>query len=159
MYERQGSSTGRREFPINMADIALRGTAVLFNIQLDALRGLWEMQARSAAALGAPDYSGLFRSGNGGMKKLIETTTDQLLNSVRQTNETMGEMQRQFSRLIEQRTNELSEDMRHGIEELSERTRQGLQQVASMAQKETEEVRRAGQTPEQEEQPQPDAGR
>jgi hypothetical protein len=102
MYESQGSNRmeGRNqsrqqgnesrragESAINIADIALRGTAVLFSIQLDAVRSLFEIQARSAAAFGVPDYSGLFRSTDGGATRLLAISTDQMLRSRRQIND------------------------------------------------------------------------
>ena len=130
------------ESAINMADIAFRGTAVLLSIQLDAVRSVFEMQARSAAAFGAPDYSGLFRSSDGGTKRLLAMGTHQFLSSARQANETISEMQRQFGRLIERRSQELSEEMRQSIEELSQRAREGLEQVKQMAEEGADEAER-----------------
>jgi hypothetical protein len=168
----QGNQSQRTgESAINMADIALRGTAVLFSIQLDAVRSLFEIQARSAAAFGVPDYSGLFRSTDGGASRLLAIGTDQMLSSARQANETISEMQRQFGRLIERRSQELSEEMRQSIEELNQRARESLEQVKQMVQEgadeaegyrqqgsqQTQQAGQRGEEGSQIEQPRPDA--
>src|SRR2546423_11355450 len=164
MYEGQssGRNAGRKnEYVVNLADIALRGTTVLWNIQFDAIRTLWEMQARNAAAFGIPDYSGVLRSADGSMKGLLATSTDQILSSVHLAGDTINEMQQQFSQLIQQRSQELSEEMRRRIEELSERSRQGLEQVQNMARQGAQEAQRAGARGEESpvEQPRPEGER
>jgi gas vesicle protein len=149
MYDTQDSGRNegqRNQTAINLADIALRGTTMLWNIQLDTLRTLWEMQAHNATAFGAPDYSGLFRSADGSIKRMVETGTSQILSSAHQASDTISEMQRQFGQLMERRSRALSEQMRQRMEEFSEQTRQSLEQVQNMARQGLEQV----------EQPRPD---
>jgi len=128
------------EHAVNLAEIAVRGTAVLFDIQTSALRSLLQLQARSVAAFGAPDYSDLLRYTDTGTKRLLSTGTEQVMNSVRQASDTITEVQRQFGRLVEQGTLQLTEDLRQGIQELSQRTQQGLQEVKNMAQESADEA-------------------
>src|SRR6185295_11419082 len=52
--QQQFSSGGHFQ---NIAEVALRGTALLFDLQLEAARNAWETQARGVAMLGAPDFS------------------------------------------------------------------------------------------------------
>src|SRR5215475_4678314 len=53
----RGIAGRRQDHTMNIAELAVRGTTMLFDIQMAALRSIWQMQARSAAALGAPDCS------------------------------------------------------------------------------------------------------
>jgi gas vesicle protein len=131
------------EHSVNFAELTLRGTAVMFDIQLSALRGLLQLQARSAAAFGAPDYSDLLRFTDSSAKRLLTTGTEQVLNSVRQASDTITEVQRQFARLVEQGTMQITEEVRQGIEELNQRTQEGLQEVKSLAQQGADEAERA----------------
>src|SRR6266498_2714141 len=89
------------EHSMNMTELALRGTAVLFDIQMSAVRSLWQMQARNCAAFGAPDYSDLLRFTDTGAKWLISTGVEQILTSARQASDAITEVQRQFGRLVE----------------------------------------------------------
>lgn len=139
----QGMRQRGGEHHVNMAEIALRGTALLFDIQMEAARNMMQMQARTATALGAPDYSDLFRMADDRAKRLFSTGAEQILNSARQANETVAEMQRQIGRLMEQQTVEITEEMRQGIEELGRHTQEGLQQVRQVIEQEAEEAQRA----------------
>lgn len=139
----QGTRQHAGEHHVNMAEIALRGTALLFDIQMEAARNMMQMQARTATVLGAPDYSDLFRMVDDRAKRLFSTSAEQILNSARQANETVAEMQRQIGRLMEQQTVELTEEMRQGIEQLGRHTQEGLQQVRQVVEQEAEELQRA----------------
>ena len=118
---------------MNIAELAIRGTSVMFDIQMSALRSIWHIQARSAAALGAPDCSDLVHFADTGTKRLISTIAEQLLTSAHQAREAITEMQTQFGRIVEQGTMQLTEEIRDGIEELSQRTQEGLQAVKEIA--------------------------
>ncbi|HVK56965.1 MAG TPA: hypothetical protein VM532_18290 [Burkholderiales bacterium] len=142
--EQQGRGQQQRqtEHTLNMAELALRGTGVLFDIQMAAVRSLWHLQTRSAAAFGAPDYSDLLRFTDVGAKRLLSTGAEQVLTSARQASDTITELQRQFGRLVEQGALQLTEEMRQGMEELNERTQQGLQEVKNLAQQGADEAER-----------------
>jgi hypothetical protein len=98
----QGSFGGGRLH--TMAEVALRGTALLWDLQMETARNLWRTQARTAAMLGIPDYSDLFKFGDERTRRLFTTSAEQVLNSARQARDTMVEMQRQIGRLAEQQT-------------------------------------------------------
>ncbi|HJU21900.1 MAG TPA: hypothetical protein VJ891_05275, partial [Casimicrobiaceae bacterium] len=44
----------------SMAEVAVRGTALLWDVQMETARNLWRTQARTAAMFGVPDCSQFF---------------------------------------------------------------------------------------------------
>jgi hypothetical protein len=128
----QGLQRGAEQ-TMNMAELAVRGTTLLLDIQMAALRNIWQLQARSAAALGVPDCSDLLRSTENGTHRLFSTSAEQILSSARQATGAISEMQAQFGRMIEQETQQLTEELQHGIEEVSQRTQESLQAVKEIA--------------------------
>jgi phasin protein len=123
-----------------MTEIALRGTALLWDLQADAARNLLETQARSATLLGAPDLTQMFHLGEGRTSGLFTTTIDQALSSLRQINETATEVQWQLARVAEQQTAGIAEHIQQGIEKLGRRSQQGLQEIRRIAQEEADEI-------------------
>jgi methyl-accepting chemotaxis protein len=128
---------------VNMMEITLRGTALLFDIQMEAARNLMHMQARSAAVFGAPDYSNLFQVGDERARRLFTTTTEQILSSTRQANETVAEVNRQVGQLMERQTAEITEEIEQGIQQLGRHTQEGLEQVRQVVQQGAQEMQRA----------------
>lgn len=148
--QRTGYTGSGNQAQINMAEIYLKGTALLFDIQLQAARNLLKIQMQTATMLGAPDYSHLLHVADERATQLFSMGTDQVVKSARKANETIVEMQRQIGRVVEQQAELASEQMRTGIEEIGRRTEEGLQQVREMAQKSGEELERTGQAMKQE---------
>lgn len=124
----------------SMAEVALRGTALLWDLQMETARNLWRTQARTAAMLGVPDCSALFQIGDDRARRLFTTSTEQMLSSARQARETVVEMQRQMGRLAEQQTIGLTEEVRDQIEQIGRHTEQGLQQIRDIAASEADHV-------------------
>jgi hypothetical protein len=124
----------------SMAEVALRGTALLWDLQMETARNVWRTQARTAAMLGIPDCSALFHVGDDRARRLFTTSTEQMLNSARQARDTVVEMQRQMGRLAEQQTIGLTEEVRDQIEQISRHTEQGLQQIREIAASEADHV-------------------
>lgn len=123
-----------------MTEIALRGTALLWDLQADAARNLLETQARNATMLGAPDLSQVFHVGEGQGKGMFSTTVDQALNSLRQINDTMSEVQWQLTRMAEQQTIVLTERIQRNVQQLSRRSQQGLEEIRRLAEEEAQEI-------------------
>lgn len=123
-----------------MAEVALRGTALLWDLQMETARNVWRTQARTAAMLGIPDCSALFHVGDDRARRLFTTSAEQMLNSARQARETVVEMQRQMGRLAEQQTIGLAEEVRDQIEQIGRHTEQGLQQIRQIAASEADHV-------------------
>ena len=132
---------GARQFH-SMAEVALRGTALLWDLQMETARNMWRTQARTAAMLGIPDCSALFQIGDDRARRLFTTSTEQILSSARQARETVVEMQRQMGRLAEQQTIGLTEEVRDQIEQIGRHTEQGLQQIREIAASEADHVER-----------------
>jgi hypothetical protein len=126
----------------SMAEVALRGTALLWDLQMETARNMWRTQARTAAMLGIPDCSALFQIGDDRARRLFTTSTEQILSSARQARETVVEMQRQMGRLAEQQTIGLTEEVRDQIEQIGRHTEQGLQQIREIAASEADHVER-----------------
>jgi hypothetical protein len=124
----------------SMAELALRGTALLWDLQMETARNLWRTQARAAALLGIPDCSGLFDIDDDRARRLFTTGAEQLLNTARRTRETVVEMQRQFGRLAEQQTIGITEEVRDRIAQVGRHTEQGLQQIGQMTASEADEA-------------------
>ena len=123
-----------------MTEIALRGTALLWDLQADAARNLLETQARSATMLGAPDLSQVFQAGEGQGKGMFSTTIDQALNSLRQINDTISEVQWQLTRMAEQQAVVLTERIQRNVQQLSRRSQQGLEEIRRLAEEEAQEI-------------------
>jgi hypothetical protein len=126
----------------SMAEVALRGTALLWDLQMETARNLWRTQARTAAMLGIPDCSALFQVGDDRARRLFTTSAEQMLNSARQARETVSEMQRQMGRLAAQQTIGLTEEVRDQIEQIGRHTEEGLQQIKQIAASEADYVER-----------------
>jgi hypothetical protein len=143
-HSQQGAAQqafGARQFH-SMAEVALRGTALLWDLQMETARNMWRTQARTAAMLGIPDCSALFQIGDDRARRLFTTSTEQILSSARQARETVVEMQRQMGRLAEQQTIGLTEEVRDQIEQIGRHTEQGLQQIREIAASEADHVER-----------------
>lgn len=126
-----------------MTEIALRGTALLWDLQADTARSLLEMQANGATLFGAPDLTQVFHMGNGRSKGMFSMTVEQALNSLRQINDTVTEVQWQLTRVAEQQTVGIADRIQQSIEELGRRSQEGLQEIRRLAEEEVGEFRQA----------------
>lgn len=127
---------------INMAEIALRGMSTLVDIELAAARSLFQLQARSAALFGLPDYSELFDVTDRLIKSQLKAGTEQLVSCTRDFSQAISETHRQFNQVMKERTSQLTEDLRTSIEEAGQQTRQSIQELSDITQRQTEEVGR-----------------
>lgn len=130
---------GARQFH-SIAEVAVRGTALLWDLQMETARNLWRTQARTAAMLGIPDCSDLFQVGDERARRLFSTSADQVLNSARQARDTVVAMQRQFGRLAEQQRIGITEEVRDQIEQIGRHTEQGLQAIEQIAASEADQI-------------------
>ncbi|HEY3699986.1 MAG TPA: hypothetical protein VGK97_11675 [Spongiibacteraceae bacterium] len=137
--QEQNASQGV-ERSINMAEIALRGSSTLIDIQLATLRNVAQVQARSAALFGLPDCSELFNATDKLVKTQLSAATDQLLSSTRQISQALSETQRQLGRVFQRGTTQLAEEVRKGVEEVGQRTRQSMQEFTDIAERQAKEV-------------------
>jgi len=117
----------------NIAEVALRGTALLFDLQLEAARNAWETQARGVAMLGAPDFSNLFRVGDDRARRVFTATTEQLVNTIRRTADTVIAVQQEIGKLAEQQTVGMTDQMRQQIEHFGQQTQRGLEEIQQMS--------------------------
>ena len=127
----------------NFAEIALRGTALLWDLQLEAVRNMWHAQARSAAMLGVPDYSHLFFVADERARRVFSTGAEQLFTTARHATETLSEVQHELGRLVEEQTIGITEEIRQRIEELGRRTEEGIEEIHRLARQNVGEAKRA----------------
>jgi hypothetical protein len=127
-----GQQYGAQQFQ-SMAELALRGTALLFDLQMESARNMLRTQSRTAALFGVPDCSDMFRLGDDRARRIFTASAEQMLNSARQARETVFEVQRQLGRLAEQQTIGIAEEVRDQIEQMSRHTEEGLQEIKQIA--------------------------
>lgn len=139
--QQQNASQGL-ERSINMAEIALRGSSTLMDIQLSTLRNVAHIQARSAALFGLPDCSEIFNATDKLIQCQLSAATDQLLSSTRQISQAYADAQRQFGRAIEQGTTQLAQEIRQSVDEIGQRARQGMQEFSSNVEQQTGEIQK-----------------
>jgi len=130
---------GGRQFE-SMAEVALRGTALLWDLQMETARNVFRTQARTAAMFGVPDCSEMFEIGDARARRLFSMGAEQVLNTARQARETVAEMQRQFGRIAEKQTIGMTEQVRDQIEQIGRHTEQGLQEIRDIARAEAEQA-------------------
>ena len=128
----------------NLAEIFVQGMARIVDIQTAAARVLLQSQGRSAAIFGAPDWTPALNRQSEHFSQLFTTSAEQTVNLIRQTSETVNEVQQQVGHLFEQRTAQVTEEMRNGIEEVARRSEQGLEEMRNTTQEAARQAHRAG---------------
>jgi hypothetical protein len=118
---------------------------MLLDLQLDTARSLWRTQARTAAMLGLPDYSHLFRAGDDRSRRLFSLGAEQALNTVRHAQDAVLEVQRQIGRLAEQQAILIADEMRDQIEQIGRRSERELQAFHELAVSGADELANAGE--------------
>lgn len=136
---RQGQQRGNGH-AARMAEIAWRGTALLWDLQADTARNLLALQANSAKLFGAPDLGGMFQVGESSAKGMFSATVEQAINSLRQISGTMSEVQESLARVAEQEAAGITERLQQGFEELGRRSEEGLEEIRRLAVEEVDEM-------------------
>lgn len=150
-YESKGMEHG-----VNMFEIAVQGTARLFDLQLAAWRSLLQMQARVVSVLGMPDYSGLLGNGDARVSRLFETGADYVLGMTRQGVQTAGQIRQQLGRVAEQQMVQVTQEMQRGLDELAKRAEQGLQEAKQIGQQQAGEAEAAAHDAQPQAEPKPE---
>src|SRR5438270_12547931 len=135
-YDQQSESAPT----VNMAEIAIRGTALLCDLQLEAARNLLQTQARTASLFGVPDYSPLFRVADNRARRVFSESVEQVLSAARQAADTVTQVQRELGRLAEQQAIVLTEEVRQNVQQLGEHTERELEQIKNIAQQQIHEA-------------------
>ncbi len=128
---------------MRLAEIAIRGAATMFDLQLQTARDIMGMQAKTASILGIPDYSPLFETADDRARRLFTEGADRLVDTTRRASETVAEVNRHIGRLVEQQTVTLAETMREGIDQLARHTEQGLEQARTVVERGADELSRS----------------
>lgn len=131
--------------PIPLTDVALRGARYVTDMQMSATRVLLRTQARTAAAFGWPDWSGLFENAEGASLVPLSSTSEQMLQTAQRTMETAAELQREVSRIVTTQTSVAADNWRRGIEEFGNQAQEGLHELLETARRTAEETERATQ--------------
>jgi hypothetical protein len=132
--------------PVNITAIALRSLSGVYDMQLSAARLALQTQARAAVALGWPDYSELFRLGDGQAKRTFAKGTEQLLHSAQQAGATISEIQRELGTLMERNAEALAESWQQGLEEIGIQAEESLEEMKELTRQQVEEAMRAAES-------------
>jgi hypothetical protein len=136
---------------LNIAEIMVRGSARMLELQTSAARAVLQMQGRNAALLGVPDWSNLF-TGQGAeqLESLFQTGADQSVHFLRTANEAIQQVQRQFGELMERQTQQVADQMRRSVEEMTRRSREGMEQLSRVSDEAMQRAQRASEEAERE---------
>jgi len=122
------------EFFGSLAEISLRGTAQVVDMQYTAWRTLWENRARAAAAFGFPDYAAAFAGdGEDRVRQVLQATTDQLVEASQQMSEATAQIQAHVRRIFESQAEAVAENWQQTIEQLGVRAAESSQQLCAGA--------------------------
>jgi hypothetical protein len=122
------------EFFGSLAEIGLRGTAQVIDMQYSALRALWETRARTAAAFGYPDYAGAFAGHDDDrVRQVLQTTTEQLVDASQQMSEATAQIQSHVRRIFESQAQATAENWQQTIEQFGARAAESSQQLCAGA--------------------------
>jgi gas vesicle protein len=135
----------------NLAEVILQGTARLIDLQTAAAQALLRMQSRNAALFGAPDLSRVFSDDNRRqLTQLFNAGAQQALNLMRQTNETLSQLQSKVNGVLAQQTEQLTEQLRTSVREFEQHTRQAVEQAREASQQTAQQVlAKAEESPQQ----------
>ena len=126
----------------NFAEIFVQGISRIVDIQTAAARVLLQSQGRSAALFGAPDWTRALNWQSEQFSQLFSAGSQQAMNFIRQTSETVNEVQQQVGQLVEQRTAQVTDEIRSGVKEVTRRSEQGLEEMRSTTQQAVRQARR-----------------
>jgi hypothetical protein len=139
---------------VSLAEIAIRSTAAMMEMQIGMARHVVNLQAKSAAALGVPDYTEFFNTSAAESCRLVSMAADQMLSATQRISDTMSDLQAQVSRAAEQQARTITEEWCRGIDRVGKDADEALRVVGEQASRGAEEVerfakeaRRAGASP------------
>jgi hypothetical protein len=127
----------------SVAEVALRGSAMLFDLQWALARNVWQTQARSATMLGAPDFSPMFEAGDERARRLFSTGAEQILDTVRHATEAMLAVQNELSRVAQQQAIGITDQVQQQLQALGRQTRRSLDELQQSTLQQATELARA----------------
>lgn len=145
MPQENRASPDAQFHPVNITAIALRSAGHLYDLQVSATRTLLQTQARAAAAFGLPDWSPLFDSADERVRNVFATGAEQVLNTARQANEAVTELQRHVGRVLETQTTQAAESWQRGLEQLGSQASEGFSQLRETARRTADDAQRGAQ--------------
>jgi phasin family protein len=137
---------------VTIAEAMMQGAARLLEIQTTAARTLLENQSRTASMFGAPDLSSMLEP-HTSFTDFFDTSAQQAAAFMRQTNDTLTQVQRQLSQLVEAQTSWMTEQMRKNMDEFTRRTGENLKHWREASRQAADEAERTAQSGQQTMQP------
>jgi len=128
---------------VNFAEVAIRSTAALMEMQIGMARHVAGMQARNARLFGIPDYTEALDASVDRSRRLVSMTTDHLLNTTQRIGETMTDLQGHFARMMEQQARTVTEEMCRSIDRIGGDAEQALRTASQQVSRGAQEVERA----------------
>jgi len=139
----EARSTQSRSHAANLADIFVQGAMRIVDMQASAARLFLQTQSRSARMFGAPDWSHTLNGPSEQVSQLFTTGAEQAMNLIRHTNETISELNEQFSQLVQNQTAQIVDEMRTGMKQVSRKAEESLGQLRQTTNAATRQAQRA----------------
>jgi hypothetical protein len=126
----------QRQQVAKIADATMQGAARMLEIQASAARAFLEGQSRTVSLFRAPDAASLFKATDPPMDAFAASTR-QMLGFMQQASETISQVQRQLSQMMEAQTSWMTEQMKQSMDEFSRQATENMQKwsetVAAMS--------------------------
>ena len=132
--------------PAQFTSLAMRSMGQLCDMNLAATRVLFQTQARAAAALGLPDWSGVFSQTDEQARQVFTNSAEQLVQATQRANEAAAELQRQISRVVEAQSSSMVQTVQQGLEQFGQQTEEGLNQLCASAREQADNTERVTQS-------------
>jgi vacuolar-type H+-ATPase subunit H len=138
--------TRRHQAAENLAEVLVQGTARIIDLQTAAAQALLRIQCRNVALFGVPDWSQFFGGDNSRQfSEFCNASAEQALKLMRQTNDTLNQLQTEVNETLTRQAQQLAEQIRTSLQEIEQRTQQAVQQVREASQKTAQPVRDASE--------------
>ncbi len=117
------TTRNREEQPVAaLAEIFLRSAGNLFDLQVSAARAVLRTQGRVSGLFGFPHWTALYGAESAHqISELVAAGTDQAVKFVRQTSDTLIQLQEAVNQHVARQTGELASELRAGNEEFGRR--------------------------------------
>lgn len=130
-----------------LAEMAVRTTSQLLDMQMATMRTLLQTQARAAAAFGFPDCSVLFDGrADDRIRQVFSKGGEQLVNSTQRATETVAQIHRHVGQIVETQASLAAQNWQQGFEQLGTQTDESLNQLRATAQQQAEQFERTAQS-------------
>jgi hypothetical protein len=127
---------------VNLAEVAIRNTAAMMEMQIGMARHLAEIQVRSARLFGVPDYTEVLDASVDGSRRLVSLAADQVLHTTQRINETMTDLQNHLARMMQQQARSMTDEMCRNIGDIGGDAEHAVRTAVQQMSRSVQEVER-----------------